>query len=227
MKLFATGLLLVATLTSSIFLGCNGKDPGPAPPPAPGVILEVDGIRIMRQEVDDWYAYVEGYQPTAGRKQAIAFFIETHLLPLRAAERAFAAERSQALERAQGLRSVAGNSLELADKAAQLPEYVAASNYARTDLEPAVAPFAFALENLGRVSDPIPTPRGFVIAAAVDLIPGGTTFSDRVRLCRVDFWMSSGQEYVDWLRDLRSKLQGKVTYLDPEFEHAIPNWLLP
>jgi hypothetical protein len=226
-KILPSSLLLAAATTGAILWGCEDQDPGPPPAPAAGVILEVDGLRVMRQEVEDWYAYVESYQPTAGRMQAIAYFIETHLLPLRAAERDFPEARARALDKAHGLQSVAGNSLELQDKGPGLPEYVPATNYSRTDLEPAVVDYAFALENLGRVSEPIATPRGFVLAASIDMIPGGTTFSDRVRLCRADFWMSGDQEYFDWIRDLRSRLEGKVTYLDPDFRHAVPDWLLP
>ena len=95
------------------------------------------------------------------------------------------------------------------------------------ELEPAIAAYAFAPENLGRVSDPIPTARGFVLAASTDIIPGGTTSGDRVKLCRVDFWSSENDEYSNWLGDMRTRLRGKVTYLDPELENAIPVWLLP
>lgn len=220
-------LCLAAMTCGGLLAGCDSHEPITLEPPAPGVILEVDGLRVSREEIQWWLSYVHGYQPTAGRKSITAYLLETHLLPLKAAQRDFGATRAAALEMAENLRAVAGNSLELQRKATLLPGYLAPRSYLRIDLEPAVLPYVFAPENLGGVSDPIETPRGFMLASGIDLTPGGTSLGDRITLCRVNFWTQDDREYGQWFADLRQHLKGKVTYLDPEFEGALPHWIMP
>lgn len=212
--------LLLASLAA-----CDGR-PAPEPgPPAPDVVLEVDGLRISQQDVTAFDAYFHELDPHMGSDYRTRELLDRHVIPLALARRAFASQRAEFATRARELRSVADNALELERKGRLAGGFVSDPPLTRNALDLAVARFAFALENIGAASPPIETPRGWVLIAPLDIDQGLVPLMDRVRAVVVPFHTHESTEFDAWLLAAKKALAGKVTWVDPGLRNALPPFL--
>lgn len=217
--------LLLATLASAA--ACGGSSDAAPVAPEPGVLLVVDGDIVVRKEdIAPYSAYFESLDPTMGVKYRTRELLQQHLLPLMLARRTFAAERAELRARAAELREFADNSIELRRRGELMGIEAPDQPFTRNDLPLPVAMWAFRPENLGAVSPPIETPRGYVLVAPIDLEPGLTPVGDRLRAFLVPFHTHDADAFDAWLATAREAVAGHVEFVDESLEDALPAWLL-
>lgn len=214
-------LLALAGLT-----GC-GED-APATPPGTGPadpLLRLDGIEVAFGELEPWLGMLERNYPRYSRTTKIRTVLEQHVLPLRLAQREFAAERQAMLERARDLKRVAGNAVELEQRAAMLPSM--RKLVTPGDVPMPVAQFLFDPALTGAVSEPIELPQGWVVAAARDLRRGGVAADDQADAVVVHFFTHEPVAHRDWIERRQTELAGKASWAHPDHLQALPPWLGP
>jgi hypothetical protein len=203
-------------------------EPTPAPPTRdPGVVLEIDGIAVTRADIEEYRDYFDRIDPQMGRMYAARELLDRFLLPLALARREFPAERSALRERASGLRQVADNAIALRRKGALAGGQANEHPATRNSLPFPVSRFAFDPQNLGAVSAPIEVPQGFVLVAPERIDPGDTPVGDLLTAFFVPFYTHDAAEFDAWLADTKAALAGKVTFVHPDYEKALPRWLTP
>ncbi len=198
-----------------------------AAPPAPGVVLDVDGLQITKEQIAAFDAYFDELDPSMGRRYRTRVLLDRYLLPLAIARRDLATERAAAERHAKGLADVAGNYLELREKGAIAGGTEPERGFGRNDLPFPVARWAFAPEHLLQASPPIETPEGFVVIATKDIIPGTTRVGDRALAFLVPFLTHSDTDFERWLGERKRALKGHVRYVAPELQDCLPHWLMP
>lgn len=203
---------------------CNKATPAPPKPPtAADRLLTIDGIEITFGEVLPLLDFVTATHPEVGRKTLMQMVLETHTVPLRLAERAFAAERAELKQHAADLRSVATNVVEL--EAQAVPERIKEhKKYSRMQPELPVSMFLFDPLMTGGVSDPIAVQQGFVVTGAHDYAEMPLRSEDMVEATQVGFFTHTYGAWRDWLATEQQRVADKVTYVHPDYREALPTW---
>ena len=208
--------MLVVVATSS----CGGNRPDPA------VVLVFDGLTIRLEEVEPYVRFLDGFVPEGGRKAKVQRALEEHLIPMRLAQRAFAAERAAQLAEARALCQVASNAAELEQHARALKEQRRA-HFPRLHSKLPIAMFLFEPMNLGAVSPPIEVPEGWSVVAGFDMRSGPLALDDSVDALQVAFFTHNGRDWTEWLAAEKLRVADTVTYVHPDYVHALPDWLHP
>ncbi|GAB4138329.1 MAG: hypothetical protein Fur0037_03980 [Planctomycetota bacterium] len=201
--------------------------PGAIPPerrPAPEtVILTLDGFDVRFGDVLPFVELYDRAYPSWTLASKVRRVLETHVIPLRLAEREFPAERAAVLEKARALRSVAGNVVELEQQARGLFER---KKVTIQQLEPPLALFLLDRSRIGAVSEPVALPQGFCVAGAVDIEEAGVVSDDLVDAIQVPFYTFPDKyAYHDWLASAEAECAGRATFVHPDFRNAMPPWL--
>jgi len=190
-------------------------------------LLVVDGIEILLADVEPYVAFLDAVVPEGGRKTKILRVLEEHLIPLRLAQRAFPAERAALLERAKALAEVAGNVVELEEKAVVI-DSKRRSTMTRMQAQLPVAMQLFDPLRTGAVGAPIEVPQGFFVAAAYTLTESpGLVLEDVVDALQVAFATHPAGPWRDWLAGQQQAIADKVTFLHPDHHGVLPVWLRP
>ncbi|MBL8754861.1 MAG: hypothetical protein JNK15_16265 [Planctomycetes bacterium] len=221
-----TRRLLFRSLRAPLVLALAAAACSPPPPPPPPTLLTVDGIEIRSEDLAPYVAWLDTATPDLGPRQKVARALDEYVLPLRLAQRAFAAERAQQKQLAEAMRHGAADFAAL-DRAA-----IAPANRARGEVSPAQAPlpagrFLFDPANLDKVGEPIELPRGFALFAVRGhgkIQPNGSLAS-HADVLQVDFPTHTASQWDEWYAAQKKQLVGKVTHVDPEWIHAVPDWL--
>lgn len=217
-----------AALAAVMVLTCGcEREPDPSGPPAPGVLLVVDRDLVVREsDVEPFAEYFEELDPSMGVKYRTRELLQQHLVPLMLARRAFPEQRAAQLEQARAVRATADNSLEFRRRAELLGIRESDRPYTRSDLPLPVAMWAFRPEHLGAVSPPIETARGWVLVSPLDLESGVTQPADRLRALVMPFHTHSRDDFDAWLGRARAEIAGRVDWVAPTIEDALPPTLL-
>ncbi|MBM4060276.1 MAG: hypothetical protein FJ265_04135 [Planctomycetes bacterium] len=207
---------------------CGGPAPdgaGPAPGSGPADrLLCIDGIDIGLGEVEQHVRLLDEIGPEWSRRTKIRRVLDEFTIPLRLAQRTFPERRRQLLELARNLREVAANAIELEAKGAQFLHE--RKRVTRRSVELPVARFLFDEQTTGAVSDPIEVPRGFIVAAAFDLVPAALVIDDQADAVQVGFLSHSTGDWATWLDVEKRRVAGKVTYVHPDHREAMPEWIV-
>jgi hypothetical protein len=198
-------------------------------PAAETRLLVVDGLEITLADVEPYVAFLDSYLPELGRKTKIQSVLEDHLIPLRYAQREFAEQRRQQRQRAQDLCAVAGNAAELEQHAAQITDKRRSELRRQGALLP-VAMFAFdpqqAPLRVGAVSPPLELPHGFFVVGVLDHHESpGMKADDYVDVLQVGFLTHTRKDWMTLFEGVKPTLGGKVTFVHPDYVHAMPPWL--
>jgi hypothetical protein len=153
--------------------------------------------------------------------------LDDHVLPLRLAQRAFAKERSEQRQRAEALRAVATNIEEL-DRATAQMQSRRRSNVSRNKVHLPVAMFLFDPLNVRGASLPIELPTGWFVVGAYDLIESpAQVLDDYCDALQVGFVTHTADQWRTWYDAQRQDLATKVTWVDPAWANALPDWIQP
>ncbi|MCR9247747.1 MAG: hypothetical protein NXI31_22190 [bacterium] len=220
--------LAIPTLALSTLAIWGCSESNPPVPPAAGAsqLVSIDGIDITFADVDPLLEYLRSTNPDAGHKTMVRLILETHLIPLALAERSFAKERAVLLEQAKGVRQIASNVYEL-EQARGNVEVQERRAYTRLQPDLPVAAFLFNRLNEGGVSQPIPVPRGFVLAGTHEYTEVPVAGEDMVEATQVGFFTHKVVEWQDWLAAEQTRIADQCTYVHPEFRDALPTWCKP
>jgi hypothetical protein len=208
---------------------CAGEGEAPAVPrasarPAPDeVLLVVDGMRVTFGDVAAQVEWLDTLAPEYSERTKIQKVLAEYTLPLLFARREFAAARGEQLALARTVRAACGNSAELDAGTRSLPRRQKRMSHADVDLP--VAAFLFDPMRTGAVSEPIEVPRGWVLAAAFEIVPGRTPLGDACEALLVPFSTHADAAFGDWLSALQVRLAGAVTHVHPDYRLAMPPWL--
>lgn len=224
-------VVLLALLPGGL-AACGEDAPKGPSAPAPDVILEIDGLRVTRAELEDWHPYLDALDPRLGKGFRNRQILEQHLMPMKFAQRLYAVHRAELRTRAEALVKVAPTLAELVEvsKKAEEPRergYSPTNPSTRADLPIALARAAFDRKKLGQVQGPIETPQGFAIVATRKIDPGVTAFEDRADPWLVLFNTHMSREFDEWWRKQRESIRASVraTYVHPDFKDSLPDWI--
>ena len=213
-------LRTLALLLAAASTGCSEKGP------APSLLLVIDGISIQLDEVEPYVRFLDEFVPEGGRKTKVQRALEEQLIPLRLAQRAFPNERASLLAQAQTLCGVATNAIELEQHAKAL-EHQRRAHFARLHAKLPIAMFLFDPLKLGSVSPPIEVPEGWSVVAGFDMRQGALALDDSVDALQVAFYTHGGRDWSQWLDAEKLRVADKVTYVHPDYVHALPDWVHP
>lgn len=198
--------------------------------PAADVVLEIDGIRVTRAEIEDWYPYLEALDPRLGKGFRVRQVLEQQLLPMKFAQRYHAVHRSELATRAEALVKVAPTLSELVtvSKTAEDPKergYTPERATTRSDLPLALARAIFDPTKLGQVQGPIETPQGFAVVANRTITKGVTAFEDRADPWIVLFNTHMSREFEQWWSQARASVGSRLTFVHEDFKDCLPDWI--
>jgi hypothetical protein len=217
---------IVACLGSALVAACSADSPAQPAPPAPGVVLSIDGVQVTAAEVDALTARFDAFDSRVGRATRIRYALDSWLLPLKLAERAFAAERAVQLERAEALARAVDNGGYPALRA-QGAAHGRELRETRRAFPLPVADWLFAIENVGRVSPVIATPQGFTLVSAYQIERGTTRMHDRVEAFQAVFYTHDARQFDAWVNEQRGRIADRIGYVHPDYREALPAWLKP
>ena len=224
--LSAVVTLAIALAACSRCSGDGGAAPAPPAAPAPtDKLLVVDGVTITFGDVADAVGYFDQLQPELSRRSKMQRVIDEYVLPLAFARREYAAERKGLLEQARALRAVAGNVLELEERAGTLHHQ--RGIVTPRDVEIPIAMFLFDKLHQGAVSEPLELPQGYAVVGSASLHEGSIATADRCDAVQVAFYTHDIVGWREWLDQLHRRLSGKLEWFQPDFRDAVPRWLLP
>jgi hypothetical protein len=208
---------------------CDERTPAPAL--RPGVVLEVDGLVIEESELAPLLVYVRSSGDRLGRSFATKAVLDRHVLPLRVAQREFAAERAALRAKAEAMRrsvmDSGGADPQLRAKGALMGGEATDGLAARSAMELVQADWCFDADNLGVVSPVLEVPRGFCLMSVSDHQPGIERSGDLVNAYQVPFYVHTRVEFETWWHEQKRRLRGKLTYVNPDYQDALPAWLKP
>lgn len=200
----------------------NGLPPEQRPPPDTRILC-VDGIDFTYADVQPFVEFYDRFYPKWTLAAKVRRTLDAYLLPLRFAQRDFKAERAAVLEQARGLVTVAGNVVELEQKAGPTGKR---KSLTMQQLELPLAVFLFDRSKIGSCSPPIELPQGCSVVGAFDVVDGGVLGDDVVDAMQVPFFTHADKDDFDkWLARLRPRCADKVSYVHPDFRNAVPEWL--
>ena len=205
------------------------EEPEQANVPPPDLILELDGMRFWRHEIEPLLDQLLAVNPRRGRVSAAVGILDTHLIPLKLAERAFAERRREMRERAEALARVVGNG--------GYPKLVAVGRQVAGDppeeLSPRsafplpVAAWAFDDDRIGQVSPVLASAAGFSLVSTYRIERELSSDGDLVEAFHVSFPTHAPEELAAWLALAKTDLAGKVSYVHPDYRRSLPPWLQP
>ncbi len=203
-------------------------DTKPAPPRV-GVVLEIDGIEIRETELDELLAYVQASGDRLGKSFAARVVLDSHVLPLRVAQRALAPQRAELRAKAEGLRrsvmDSGGADPQLRAKGAIMGGEASRGLVSRAGMDLLQAAWCFPPENLGLVSPVLELPRGFCVMSVSDQQPGIELSGDLVNAYQVPFYTHERREFEAWWAEQKQLLRDKLTYVNPDYVDALPPWI--
>jgi hypothetical protein len=216
---------LALCLLAGLFPGSCGS--GDQPAADPGLVLEIDGLRISAEELADFEDYFRELDPTMGRNYRIGELLDQFVLPLHLARRAFGEERARARDLATSLAALVGNGgyTELVKRGEVHGGYQPESPFGRNQLPMPVARYAFDERHLFQVSPPIEVPQGFCVIATYKLLQGVSTVQDRVEAYVVLFDTQSTGGFSTWYKAEKQRIGDRVTYVHPDYRDALPPWV--
>lgn len=208
---------------------CSREENEPAPTAPEGLVLEFDGLRIWEHEVEPLRQYIAGIDRRAGRITVLTMLLDDYLIPLKAAQRAFAEQRAAKRELAEGLARAVGNEgyMGLLQKGRAVAGEEPDTFSTRIDLPLPLAQWAFADDNLGQVSPVLETPQGFSIISTEQIDRGTTRRDDLAKVYQVSFHTHDPEAFSKWYSAIRTELASTVTYVHPDYRRALPPWMTP
>jgi hypothetical protein len=195
-------------------------------PPTESRLLVLDGIEFRLAEVEPYVKFLDVGLPEGGRKTKILRVLEDYLIPLRIAQRTFAAERAAKRKEAEAMASVATNVHELDARSKLLTDRF------RRDVPRNKAPLPVAMHLFdpaltGSVSPPIELPHGWILVAAFDFKQSPLALDDYVDSLQVGFLTHTAGAWQEWFAAQKPSLADKATFVHPDYETAIPQWIQP
>ncbi len=194
-----------------------------------GVVLEIDGIEIRETELGELLGYVQASGDRLGKSFAARVVLDSHVLPLRVAQRALAAQRAELRAKAEALRrsvmDSGGADPQLRAKGAILGGEASRGLLSRGGMDLLQAAWCFPPENLGLVSPVLELPRGFCVMSVSDHQPGIELSGDLVNAYQVPFYTHGRREFEAWWAEQQKLLHDKLTYVNPDYVDALPPWL--
>lgn len=225
-----TALLLLAACDQK-----PQKPPAPAPAGPADVLLEVEGHRFTRGEIDEHVAYLRSYAPDLGRITCQREVLDQLLIPLAYARVEFRTQRQALRERAEGLRRALGAEAGVSDLLSRTgkdyPGFVRFEQASRPELMIPEQRFLFDIHNLRRVSPVIELPLGFSLGASETLIPSGPTEA----YLKADLILVRYSHFADaeargrWFKALRQRLRElapEKILVHPDLRDALPTYLV-
>jgi hypothetical protein len=217
------GLLSAVPLT-----GCgSGSEPDQGVPraPADGVVLDVDGLHVTATEIEEWVALLRRFDPTLGTDSTRRAVLSEYLLPLALSRREHAGRLEVLHENARALAEAAPSHAELVERSSTI-RLATELRIFPIGTAPPLVDWAFDPSHFLQTSPPLPVPGGFVVVAVDGFEEGATRIAAAARLWHVPFVVfETSLERKEWLGEVRTKLAGKVRYVDPEYADALPEWL--
>lgn len=195
--------------------------------PPPGVILEIDGLRVTAEDIADFEDYFRELDPIMGRAYRTRELLDQTVLPLLLARRAFAEQRASEKRKAETLREMIGDGgyYELSGRGEPYGGFQPELPFGRNSLPRAVARYAFDDHHLFDVSPPIEVSQGFCLIATRRILRGTTTVEDQVEAYVVPFYTHAGQEFADWYEREKERVGHLVTYVHPDYREVLPPWV--
>jgi len=198
-------------------------------PPAPhtDVALEFDGLQIHEQEIAPLRDYVRSIDGRSGQLTMIGGILDSFLIPLKLAQRAWPEERAAQRELALGLVSAVGNEgyPGLVQKGRAVAGEPEAELKTRNDLPLPLQAWAFDQQKIGQVSPVIETPQGFAVISTYRIIEGRTRDGDTAEVYQVSFYTHGAKAFADWYYAERTSVAGKVTHVNEDYRRALPPWI--
>jgi len=226
-------LLVAASLTacgdeSTNSSGGPQHDPQPAAEARGDVVLIVDGMEITAQEVHAFDESLRAFHPAVGRDTLARHVLTTHVLPLRAAQRAFADERADLAREALAYsQEVQGDGYPGLAATGPMRGGYRAERKPRGNLSLPLQEWAFAKERLYAVSPPLEVPEGFQVAAAYEFHDSISSGTEMVDVYVVPFMVLGRDEFAQWWEAERARLATRCTWVRSDHRHALPTWLQP
>jgi hypothetical protein len=209
----------------------DSQDVGKAGPGA-CVLLEIDGIRVTRDDLAAWYPYFEAIDPTLGHRLRDCEILDQIVLPTKFAEHWFAADRARLRQLGEALIAAAPTLDKLVEASKSLEDEQQRGRWtdppaARTEVPFVVARAMFDEKRLGQVQGPIATPWGYSIVATRRIVKGMTSYQDHAEAFVVRLETHAPNAFAVWWSKTKSGAKSRVTLVHEDLRDSLPVWMHP